>query len=251
MTKDSDAKIAFGERKAPEVRSPAEKRPYKHRLPRIPNDELLGRVLPLIPEFHGFKTWAVTMQAPARYGENLAFMTVPELFAANVKYYTQLVALVCDVDPSLPPEEIWPQAVNNPDKPGYHRWRVMHTWLFHKHLDNGFARTISGVMAELAGFTPAMIQEIGFPDSDIWTDDERLCLKFAKATMNFEMTDELWDACVKAWGVKWILCMRELLNYYYGCGMLFDMVGLDRVEGLSRDKSVTRQAGGSEWISKE
>ncbi|MBT8341719.1 MAG: hypothetical protein HKP58_13095 [Desulfatitalea sp.] len=40
------------------------------------------------------------------------------------------------------------------------------------------------------------------PDSSVWSDQESLAIKFVHAIVHNEMTDEIWDHCMAAWGPK-------------------------------------------------
>lgn len=246
MSQDKESKNASGQRFQAAVRSPAEKKPFKLRLPPIPNDDIIKGMNLESPELGGLETWKETMRVPARYGENLFFSTVPEIFDADVKYYSKILALTLGLDPNASPEEIWKGQFElaNKKSPEHHRWAVMMCWLHREHLNNGWSRVaVAGSFAQRASISPTKILELNFPDSDIWSDDERLSLKFVKAVFTFKMTDELWDACVEAWGVKWILCISALLVHYYGYSVRFEMVGLDRVEGLTDDIPLTQLLG--------
>ncbi len=46
---------------------------------------------------------------------------------------------------------------------------------------------------------------LDFPDSELWNDDERLILKFTKATVQNTMTDELFEQSLAAWGEQKLL----------------------------------------------
>ncbi|MBT8339994.1 MAG: hypothetical protein HKP58_10380 [Desulfatitalea sp.] len=41
-----------------------------------------------------------------------------------------------------------------------------------------------------------------YPKSSVWTDEESLVLEFTYAVMRHEMTDEIWDRAMAAWGPK-------------------------------------------------
>lgn len=58
------------------------------------------------------------------------------------------------------------------------------------------------------GFKSHHIAMLDYPDSEVWTPDQRLMLRYAKAVLDNTMTDELWDEAVKAWGIK--MCMRYI-----------------------------------------
>ena len=216
------------------MRSPAKQKPFKLRLPDIDNDELIKRV-----DKHGqLKSWLTVMEAPTRYGENLFYGTVPEIYGADIAYWSVLMALVLGVDPSLPQEEVVRQGIPTGEEksPEYKRYMLMLTWLHVEHMKNGWTRTVIGGLASKdAGISRTKLLLLDLPDDDIWSDDERLALKFVKASFEWEMTDELWDAAAEAWGAKWIVAALALLVHYYGYSLRFEAMGLDRAVGLKDD----------------
>jgi hypothetical protein len=223
------------------VTSSVEKKPMKLRLPQIPNEELIKRA----KEYSPVPGWIAVMESPSRYGENLFYCTVPEIFAADITYWTRIVALINDFDPSLPPDEIIRLGVTaEPKGEPYKRYMLMSSWLHNVHMKNGWTRTIMGGWAsEGAGITRAKLLLLDLPDDDIWTDEERLALKFVKASFEWEMTDELWEAAQDAWGERWLLSVLALLVHYYGYSLRFSAIGLDRVLGLSDDVPLAQLLG--------
>ena len=228
----------------------APRKPFKMRLPDIANEKLIEGMKQQSDELEELETWQKTMEAGPRYGENLFFASVPEIHEADIKYYSKILALGLEVDTTLGAEEIWKRALDPADNPGRNRWKLMHCWLHAVHTPNDFIKiVIAGGATEgassAAGFsmTPAKLLLLDNPDSEIWTDDERLCIMFAKATCEWTMTDEIFAAAVEAWGVKWVLAALALLAHYYGYAMRFSAVGLDRVNGLRADLPIAAQVG--------
>jgi hypothetical protein len=222
--------------------SPAEQKPFKLRLPLIDNDELVRRA-----QEHGKMTgWPEVMKTPSRYGENLFYGTVPEIYGADIDYWSVLMALILGIDPKTPPAEVIKRGVpvDQPKSEQYKRYMLMSTWLHVVHMHNGWTRTVMGGWAsEGADITRTKLLLLDMPDADIWTDDERLTLKFVKAAFEWEMTDELWDAAAEAWTPEWILAVLGLLVHYYGYSLRFSAMGLDRVVGLSADKPLAEILG--------
>ena len=222
--------------------SPADQKPFKMRLPHVDNDELIKRAAA-----HGqLEGWLKVMESPARYGENLSFLTVPEIYGADTAYWCVLMALILGVDPSLPRDEIMRRGVpvDQPKSPQYKRYMLMSTWLHAVHMKNGWTRTVmAGWASEGAEITRTKLLLLDMPDADIWTDDERLALKFVKAAFEWEMTDEIWDAAAEAWGAEWILAVLGMLVHYYGYSLRFQAFGLDRVVGLTADKTLAEVIG--------
>ncbi|MBT8340358.1 MAG: hypothetical protein KJP07_10130 [Desulfatitalea sp.] len=52
------------------------------------------------------------------------------------------------------------------------------------------------------------------PDSSVWSDEESLAIKFANAVMRSEMTDEIWDSAMEAWGLKQITRYAMFIGVY-------------------------------------
>jgi hypothetical protein len=77
-------------RRSNKVPSPADQKPFKLRLPDVDNDELIKRAA----EHGQLEGWLKVMQAPARYGENLFYATVPEIYGAEAVYGAVLIVLV-------------------------------------------------------------------------------------------------------------------------------------------------------------
>lgn len=66
------------------------------------------------------------------------------------------------------------------------------------------------------GFKPHHLAMIDFPDSEVWSPEQRMSIIFTKAMLNLAMTDELWDAAVKMWGVKKTLGYIQMIgNFWY------------------------------------
>jgi hypothetical protein len=65
-------------------------------------------------------------------------------------------------------------------------------------------------------FKPHHLAMVDFPESEVWSDQQRLSLKFTKAVLNSAVTDEIWDAAVKMWGVKKVLGYIQMIgNFWY------------------------------------
>jgi hypothetical protein len=88
-------------------------------------------------EYGPLKSWPSVMEAPARYGENLWYATVPEIYRADINYWTQIMALILGVDPNLSPEEIGRLGVTaEPKTEPYKRYMLMSSWLHVVHMKN-------------------------------------------------------------------------------------------------------------------
>ncbi|MBT8340684.1 MAG: hypothetical protein HKP58_11250 [Desulfatitalea sp.] len=52
------------------------------------------------------------------------------------------------------------------------------------------------------------------PDSDVWTEEESLMIKFTTACMTYTMTNEIYDMALETWGEK------KLLRYMFFIGFV-------------------------------
>ncbi|MBT8341477.1 MAG: hypothetical protein KJP07_15835, partial [Desulfatitalea sp.] len=59
----------------------------------------------------------------------------------------------------------------------------------------------------------AKLAVLDSPDSELWRDEERMILKFAWASINNEMTDELFEEAREAWGEQRLLRNLAWLSY--------------------------------------
>ena len=75
----------------------------------------------------------------------------------------------------------------------------------------------SGKKGKMArGFQPHHLMMMDFPESEVWNEEQRLVLKYTKAVLESRLTDELWDAAVKLWGVKRCLGYIQMIgNFWY------------------------------------
>jgi len=72
----------------------------------------------------------------------------------------------------------------------------------------------------LEGFKPHHVALMDFPESEVWSDEQRLMLRYAKAVLENSMTDELWDEAVRAWNPK--MCVRyiHVINFFLGAAIM-------------------------------
>ena len=52
------------------------------------------------------------------------------------------------------------------------------------------------------GFDAEQIFMLDFPESEVWSDEQRLALTFVKAVLTLSVTDELMASALEMWGVK-------------------------------------------------
>lgn len=81
------------------------------------------------------------------------------------------------------------------------------------------------------------------PDSDLWSEEERLVLKFTKAVHKNEMTDELFEQARLAWGEKRILRSIAWISFVDMWGKLSNTLGLEfRKDMIAEDFAIPRAA---------
>lgn len=65
-----------------------------------------------------------------------------------------------------------------------------------------------------------------YPDSEVWTDEERMTLKFTRACLENTMTDELFEQARKAWGDQMILRYISWVGYVNQWAILENVLGM-------------------------
>ncbi len=53
---------------------------------------------------------------------------------------------------------------------------------------------------------------ITFPDSDVWSENERLTIKFANGLLDYDMPGEIWSEALETWGEQKTLRLVTWLN---------------------------------------
>ena len=61
---------------------------------------------------------------------------------------------------------------------------------------------------------------VEYPDSEVWTDEERLALKFTRACLENTMTDELFEQARETWGDQMVLRYISWVGYVYQWAIL-------------------------------
>ena len=61
---------------------------------------------------------------------------------------------------------------------------------------------LATVTTQVEGFDAEQIFMLDFPESEIWTDEQRFALIFAKAVLTLSVTDELMAQALELWGPK-------------------------------------------------
>ena len=72
----------------------------------------------------------------------------------------------------------------------------------------------------------AKLAMLEYPDSAVWTDEERLTLKFTAACLENTMTDELFAQAQAAWGDQMILRYIAWIGYVYQWAILENVLGM-------------------------
>ncbi len=64
------------------------------------------------------------------------------------------------------------------------------------------------------------------PDSEIWSEEERLRIRFINAAVNNTMTDEIFQEAIDAWGEKQIIANLSWISFIWGWQMLLNSLNL-------------------------
>ena len=67
---------------------------------------------------------------------------------------------------------------------------------------------------------------IDFPDSDVFSAEERLAIKFSKAVLENTMTDEIFNEAIERWGIKMTLRYIAFIGQYLTVTMFLDTLAL-------------------------
>ena len=67
---------------------------------------------------------------------------------------------------------------------------------------------------------------IDFPDSDVFSAEERLAIRFSNAVLGNAMTDEIFDEALERWGVKMTLRYIAWIGTYSSVTMFLDALAL-------------------------
>ncbi|MBT8342281.1 MAG: hypothetical protein HKP58_18280 [Desulfatitalea sp.] len=87
---------------------------------------------------------------------------------------------------------------------------------------------MSALMAKLGlsapktaeGWDPAQLAMLAYPDSALWSEEQRLTLKFVEACFTNTMTDELFAQARETWGEKRLLRHIFFIGYVHSWAML-------------------------------
>lgn len=76
----------------------------------------------------------------------------------------------------------------------------------------------------VAGYTK--LGMLAYPDSSVWTAEERLTLKFTEASLRRNMTDELFAQCLATWGTQKTLRHLSWLGYINQMVLIAETLGM-------------------------
>lgn len=65
------------------------------------------------------------------------------------------------------------------------------------------------------GFKRHHLMMMDYPESEVWSPEQRLMLRFAKGILTNGVTDEIWDEAVKTWGVKQTLRYIQYAGHFW------------------------------------
>jgi hypothetical protein len=69
------------------------------------------------------------------------------------------------------------------------------------------------------GFKQHHLMLMEFPESEVWSAEQRLMLRYVQAVLHHRMTDELWNQAVEAWGVKMCLRYLQYMGHFFTTGI--------------------------------
>jgi hypothetical protein len=78
---------------------------------------------------------------------------------------------------------------------------------------------MAGNGTDAPGFKAHHYNLMDFPESEVWSPEQRLMLKYTRALLDNTMTDELWADAVEAWGVKMCLRYIQLVGHFWTTGV--------------------------------
>lgn len=69
------------------------------------------------------------------------------------------------------------------------------------------------------GFKVHHYMMMDYPDSEVWSPEQQLMLRYSSAVLENTMTDALWKEAVDAWGVKMCLRYIQWIGYFWYAGV--------------------------------
>lgn len=85
----------------------------------------------------------------------------------------------------------------------------------HEH-DEYLVGALSSGHGDLApGFKRHHLMMMDYPESEVWSPEQRLMIRFAKGILTNAVTDEIWDEAVKTWGVKLTLRYIQYAGHFW------------------------------------
>lgn len=84
---------------------------------------------------------------------------------------------------------------------------------------------------EKEDFDYAQLAMLDYPDSKLWTEKQRLILKYTRACLENSMTDELFNQARDTWGEKKMLRLIAWMGYTHTWAMIVNTCNLSWWEG--------------------
>lgn len=138
--------------------------------------------------------------------------------------------------------ELLDDAPGIPGKPG--QWMAFEAARF---MNCEFMAAILSTSAvntgEVCGNHNAQLGILDFPDSKLWTDQQRLAIKFARAVLEGSVSDDLYAEAVEAWGEKKIMSYILMLGWDMIWAMLANTFNLTSLHGAAGQGGVTPKEG--------
>jgi len=69
------------------------------------------------------------------------------------------------------------------------------------------------------GFKVHHYMMMDYPESEVWSPEQQLMLRYSSAVLENTMTDALWKEAVDAWGVKMCLRYIQWIGYFWYAGV--------------------------------
>ncbi|MBT8342082.1 MAG: hypothetical protein HKP58_08650 [Desulfatitalea sp.] len=136
----------------------------------------------------------------------------PKLVAIIMKWGMGIMEL-CDDVPGIP------------GKPGQTMAFEVARFLDSPWLASVMARNAAAA-GEVGGFLNSQLGVINHPDSPLWTDEQRLALKFARACLENTMTDELFEQARELWGEQKVMGYIAMLTWDIVFALMVNACGM-------------------------
>ena len=85
----------------------------------------------------------------------------------------------------------------------------------------------------VSGFHPMMIGMVSEPDSPMWSEEQRMGIKFARALVQNNLTPELREEAIEMWGPQGVLAYTALTAWAWFWSTMTNALGLKWEHGAS------------------